>query len=263
MSEISGEFDVSNDLLADSAALRARLEEQGYLFLRDVAPKQRVREVRREILEILESAGWLEKSAPLMEGIWSGVGPYAEGEAEYMAVYREVLHAQSFVDLPADERFMRLMERIVQGPVQLHRRRIGRITFPNNTQQTTAAHQDFHYIRGTEQTYTLWLPIGDCPIQLGGLAVIPRSHRSGFIEHRLNPEKKYAGHGLGEDQLPVGSRWHASDFELGDVLIFHSHTIHKALPNLMSNRLRLSADNRYQLAGSAIEAGSMGTHYNL
>jgi ectoine hydroxylase-related dioxygenase (phytanoyl-CoA dioxygenase family) len=256
-------FRVSNGLIDDESSLRARLENDGYLFLRGIAPKDRILTVRREILELLRDAGWIDRSAPLMDGIWSGVGPYTEGDPEYMAVYRDVLHMQSFVDLPADAAFMKIMAKILGGEPLLHRRRIGRITFPNNTQQTTAAHQDFHYIRGTPQTYTIWLPIGDCPIELGGLAVLSGSHKQGFIEHRLHPEKKYAGHGLGDDQLPPGTRWHADDFELGDFVIFHSHTIHKALPNLTENRLRLSADNRFQLAGSAIEAGSMGTHYDL
>src|SRR5205823_13078506 len=98
----------------------------------------------------------------------------------------------------------------------------------NNAVQTTAAHQDHWYIRGTPATYTVWTPLGDCPIELGGLAILRGSHRGGFIEHRLNAEKKYAGHGLDDDQTPAGE-WLAGDFAVGDFLLFHSFTIHKAL----------------------------------
>lgn len=246
----------------DANLLRQRLADEGYLFIKGLAPRDRVLQVRRDVLEHCRDAGWLARGSELMDGIWSGVGPYTEGEAEYMAVYRQVLHTPSFIDLPADPVLLSLMEKLLGGPPLLHRRRIGRITFPNNTTQTTAAHQDFQYIRGTPQTYTLWLPLGECPIELGGLAVLQGSHRAGFIEHRFDPEKKYAGHGLTEEQFPPG-QWVASDFDVGDVLVFHSHTIHKALPNLTQDRLRLSTDNRYQLVGSEIEAGAMGTHYNL
>jgi ectoine hydroxylase-related dioxygenase (phytanoyl-CoA dioxygenase family) len=139
------------------------------------------------------------------------------------------------------------------------------VTFPNNVQQTTGAHQDFQYIRGAADTYTIWTPIGDCPIELGGLAVLRGSHRAGFIEHRFFKEKKYAGHGLADDQLPrnPGIEWHAGDFAAGDVLIFHSHTIHKALPNLTTDRLRLSTDNRYTRTGDAVSEISTKSHYGL
>jgi ectoine hydroxylase-related dioxygenase (phytanoyl-CoA dioxygenase family) len=68
---------------------------------------------------------------------------------------------------------------------------------------------------------------------------------------------------LEADQWPSGLEWHASDFELGDVVMFHAYTIHRALPNQTADRLRLSIDNRYQRDGEAIEPGSMQTHYNL
>jgi ectoine hydroxylase-related dioxygenase (phytanoyl-CoA dioxygenase family) len=157
------------------------------------------------------------------------------------------------------------MGKVVDGPAMLHRLRIGRITFPNNVTQTTAAHQDHWYIRGTPATYTIWTPLGDCPRELGGLAVLRGSHKGGFIEHRQHPEKKYAGHGLADDQLPDagGAGWVAGDFEAGDFLLFHSFTVHKALPNLTPDRLRLSTDNRYQREGDAIADISTGTHYNL
>ena len=69
--------------------------------------------------------------------------------------------------------------------------------------------------------------------------------------------------GLHDDQLPAGGAWLCDDFELGDFIVFHSHTIHKALPNVTKDRLRLSTDNRYQRKGEAISPTSQGTHYNL
>ena len=92
--------------------------------------------------------------------------------------------------------------------------------------------------------------------------MLPGSHKTGFIEHRTHPEKKYAGQGLDNDQLPA-QQWVAGDFALGDFLIFHSYTVHKALPNLTPDQLRLSTDNRYQRAGEEIADISKSTHYNL
>ena len=45
---------------------------------------------------------------------------------------------------------------------------------------------------------------------------------------------------------PLEGRWVCGDFAVGDVLLFHSMTVHKGLPN-RSDKLRMSMDVRYQL----------------
>ena len=252
-------FAVSNDLLNDPPALRGRLAEDGYLFFRGLGPKQKILCARHDVLKLCRDAGWCD-----LEGKWSGAGPFTEGDKEYMAVYRHVIKLPSFLAVPEDPVFLDLARKIIDGPAMLHRLRIGRITFPNNAGQTTGAHQDHWYIRGTPQTYTIWIPLGDCPLALGGLAILPRSHQRGFIEHGFDASKKYAGHGLADDQIASpDSDWVAGDFGVGDFLLFHSYTIHKALPNRTPDRLRISTDNRYQREGEAIADLSKGTHYNL
>ena len=228
-------FVVSNDLIHDGRALRGRMDEAGYLFFRGIGPRETILAARRDVLHICAQAGWCDA-----DGIWTGIGPFTEGDKEYMAVYKQVLKLPALLAVPEDPIYMDLIGRIVGGDPLLHRLRIARLTFPQNVAQTTAAHQDHWYIRGTPATYTIWTPLGDCPMTLGGLAVLPGSHKGGFIEHRLHAEKKYAGHGLGDDQLPATAQhWVAGDFAVGDFLVFHSYTIHKALPNLTKDRLRL------------------------
>jgi ectoine hydroxylase-related dioxygenase (phytanoyl-CoA dioxygenase family) len=257
-------FLISNDALNDPPVLRQNMQEHGYVFLKNAAPRQKLLELRRDMLALCRDAGWLADSSDPLSSRWSGAGPFTEGEVPYMDVYKKVLHLDSFKAVPEDPALLQVMAKIIDGPVLVHRRKIGRISFPSNTAQTTGAHQDFFYIRGSAQTYTMWMPVGDCPIRLGCLAILDGSHRKGFIEHVTVPGKKYAGFGLPDERMPEDAKeWHASDFELGDVVIFHSHTIHEALPNLTGDTIRLSIDNRYQLDGSAIEASSMGTHYNL
>lgn len=268
MSEIQEQYTPfvdSTQLLKDPAALREQLKRDGYLFLRGAGPKDKLLKMRRDILELCKEAGWLDPNAPLMEGKWSGAGPFTEGEKPYMDVYKKVIYLQSFRDVPEDQGLMKLMENVLDAPPLLHQRKIGRITFPKNIVQTTAAHQDFHYIRGATETYTVWMPDGDCPVELGGLAVLKGSHIAGFLQHGKFDVKKYAADGLGPEKWPQGAgiEWQAGDFQLGDLILFHSHTIHKALPNLTEDRLRISIDNRYQRQGDKIEKGSMETHYNL
>jgi len=256
----------STALVNDPARLRAQLAQEGYLFLRGIAPPDALLSLRSAIVGVLADAGWIDSSrADPIEARWSGVGPYTEGESEYMAVYKRVLHLPEFIAWAEQPAMMALVGKVLDGRVLAHRLRIGRITFPNNIAQTTAAHQDFQYIRGTSETYTIWTPLGDCPRELGGLAVLRGSHRAGFINHSFNPGKKYAGHGLTDEQIPTGGemQWRSGNFAAGDVLLFHLHTIHKAMPNLTRDQLRISTDNRYQRAGDAIAEHSTKTHYEL
>jgi ectoine hydroxylase-related dioxygenase (phytanoyl-CoA dioxygenase family) len=255
-------FRVANDLLDDPPALRQALEDNGYLFFRGIGPRDKIINARKDVLRLCAQAGWIASPGDSLEAIWNGAGPFTEGDREYMDLYKQIIKLPSFLAVPEDRVFFDILQKIVDGPAMLHRLRIGRITFPSNTAQTTAAHQDHWYIRGSEQTYTVWTPLGDCPISLGGLAVLAGSHRSGFIEHRFDAAKKYAGHGLEPDQLPQ-HEWHAGDFALGDFILFHSLTVHKALANLTPDRLRFSTDNRYQREGDSISDISQKTHYNL
>jgi hypothetical protein len=259
-------FRVSNDIVCDADALRGRLDYDGYLFFRGAGPKEKLAAARRDVFAILADAGWIDRrGSDVDRGVarWSGtVGPLTEGDPAYMAVYRKIINAPSFLAVPEDPFFMQLMGHIVGGEALCHRLRIGRIVFPSNTAQTTPAHQDWHYIRGAAETYTVWQPLVDCPIELGPLAVLAGSHRAGFISHREDKSMKFASMGLQDDQLPPG-QWVTGDFAAGDLVLFHSHTVHKALPNITPDRLRISTDNRYQRVGAETSAVSAGTHYDL
>jgi hypothetical protein len=260
------ELVVSNDLLNNPAALRQRMERDGYIYLRGLGPKDKILNLRRVFLTFAAEAGWVDtKSADLLEGKWSGAGPFTEGEPEYMAIYKQVVNHPAFNELPEDKFYIQTMEKIVDGPVFMHRMHIGRISFPENTTQTTPAHQDWQYIRGTPRTYTIWTPLGDTPLEVGGLKVLRGSHRRGFVEHSLKPEQKYAGWGLEGEALDAtsGDEWHTTGYTVGDCVIFHSHTVHGAMPNITGDRLRLSVDNRYQKQGEEYGPAATRTHHNL
>lgn len=256
---------IESNARESAEVLRARMQEHGYLFFPGIVPADEVLRVRRDVLQLCAEAGWLDSSRDLMEGIAApGHKPLMEGMPEYMAVYRKVLHTPSFHEFPAHPALVEVARKILNlanlEEVLVHRRRIGRITFPHLLSATTPPHQDHHYIRGAVETYSCWTPLGECPIELGGLAALPKSHVRGFMEHTVKSS------GVGGSGVPLEGEkleWHLSDYGLGDALIFHSYTIHKAMPNLTENRLRVSTDNRYQRAQEEIAEGSLQPHFNL
>jgi hypothetical protein len=71
----------------------------------------------------------------------------------------------------------------------------------------------------------------------------------------------YGAGGKGIDTEALPYRWTASDFAVGDVVVFHSLTVHKALPNASPDRLRLSVDYRYQAPSQPATEWSFLPHY--
>ena len=72
-------FAQSNDLLNDSPALRKRLRDEGYLFLRDILPQDDVLSLRRQVMELCAEAGWLRPGTDVMAGL-TDHEPILEGD---------------------------------------------------------------------------------------------------------------------------------------------------------------------------------------
>jgi ectoine hydroxylase-related dioxygenase (phytanoyl-CoA dioxygenase family) len=253
---------IESDANASAEALRAEMNERGYLFFRGLVPADEVLATRRDVLEHCAAAGWLDPSYDLMDGIAApGQKPLSEGMSEYTAVYRHILKTPRFHDFPTNPALMSVAQKLLQSEPFVHPRRIGRVTFPQYTVATTPPHQDHFYIRGAVETYSCWIPLGECPVELGGLAVWPKSQSKGFIDHTEHSPGAVGGRGVPVDESEAV--WHVSDFGLGDTLFFHSFTIHKAMPNVTPNRLRVSTDNRYQRPKDEIEPGALKPHYDL
>ncbi len=236
---------VESDPNSDGKDLRATLDKNGYLFFRALVPVEDVLKVRRRLMELFSLAGWLDTSTDPMKGIVSSTTvSNVKGKQETSDVYRQILRLPEFNAFPSHPALIAIAQTILDDDVTIHPRRIARMTLPGSAKLSTPPHQDFFYVRGSVETYTCWVPLGDCPKELGSLAVWAESHRLGFIEHNTPHPGAIGGHGVLVDESQT--KWHTSDFCVGDALFFHSHTIHKALPNLTADRIRLSTDNRYQ-----------------
>ena len=62
------------------------------------------------------------------------------------------------------------------------------------------------------------------------------------------------------DEKRRKTTWLTTDYEIGDCLMFHSLTLHKALPNVTDNKLRVSLDNRYQSIESPVADNMLEPH---
>lgn len=247
----------SNDLLHRPVDLRERARLEGYLFFRGLLDREAVTAVRREIAAILAEAGWLRPGTPPADAIAAEGACYVEPQPEYMRVYNRIMCLESFHALAHQQSLLQLFDTLFGEPTLVHARNIARVIFPRNTKYTTPAHQDYIHIQGTEETWTAWFPLGDCSKELGSLAILPRSHVFGI----LPTHTAYGAGGQGVDTDHLGLEWAAADFALGDVVVFHSLNVHKGLPNLSEDRIRLSCDFRYQPVSHPVVRSSFEPHH--
>lgn len=257
MSQVTGAFRESTDAFDDPVELRRRIEVEGYLFFKGLQDRDRLTDLRRDMLGVMMDHGWLVKGTEPVDGIADVSARCAEGDVDYTGVYHEVYKLESFHRSGHWPEVVSMIEKIVDGPALPHPAKIARLWFPKYTDHTTPIHQDFVHFQGSFDTYTVWTPVGDCPIEMGPLAVIPGSHRvNRVLDHHFS---------LGAGSLAIhtedlSGEWLSNDFEAGDTLIFHSLTVHQALPNVTDDRIRVSLDNRYQAFGIPIAEQMLVPH---
>ncbi len=247
-------FKDSTDIAGNGPLLRARMHEDGYLFIRSLLPGEILEALRSAFLEIAREAGWARNDTPREDAIADLNGFCVEPEPAYMDVYAEMCGLEAFHALQHHPNIVTLLQRMAGEPILPHARIIARTIFPQREAYTTPAHQDFIPIQGTAETYTAWIPLADLPSRMGGLQVAAGSHRKGVYDF-----KPALGAGGIEITDPLEGAWVNSPFEQGDVLFFHSMLVHKGLPN-RSDRLRMSIDARYQRISDPIAPGSILPH---
>jgi hypothetical protein len=267
MPEQLKELRVSNDAMNDRTELRRRIDDEGYLFFKRLQNPDKLRALRREMLTVMQQGGWLIAGTDPMDGIADISAQCTEGDLGYTDVYHEVYKLESFHRSAHWPEVMAMVETIMGRPIMPHPQKIARLWFPQYTEHTTPIHQDFVHFQGNFETLTCWAPVGDCPIELGGLAVLPGSHK---VNQVLDHHFSLGAGGLYVDteqevetHKELGVAWHTTNYEIGDTLIFPALTIHKALPNESDDKLRVSLDNRYQAVGDPIAAHMLEPHLSL
>ena len=171
-----------------------------------------------------------------------------------MNVLVELYRKPQFQAIQHHSNLVGLIERMIGEPVVPHPRVIARYIFPQKTEFTTPPHQDWIPIQGTEATYTAWVPFSNVPQEMGGLQICAGSHRGNIYQFR--PALGAGGLEI-TDELP--DDWRYNPTRQGDVILFHSLTVHKGMP-CRGEQLRLSMDARYQSRNQPLTAQSLAPH---
>ena len=243
-------------LLNQPTELRRQATEDGYLFFSNLLDSAKVLNLRQQIMAICEKHGWTQAGTDCMEGLANPELLVVEGgDPRWQEFYGDVQKLRDFHQLALDENIIRVFDILFGETVLPHSRNICRLVFPNSSSHSTPPHQDNLYIGGSAETWTAWIPCGDCPEVLGGLAVAKGSHHQGRMA-----DKEAIGPGGRQVEVSTDQVWVGGDYSCGDVIILHSLTIHQGRDNQSGNQLRASCDFRYQPRSHPVRADSLAPH---
>lgn len=261
------------------AELHEQFRTQGYLWLKRFLDPVVVLDFRRMVFAHLSDTGLLAPGTDPADGISAGDFDRTAADRKLMALVRSARY-EAFCMRPE---LIDFMDGFVGGLSYLHRRKIMRYTQPHSG-TVTPAHYDLVYLRGgTTRIVTAWIPIGDTPVEMGGLVYLEGSHQLGvtmeaeFAEQakELSAEERinaYNAHmtegGWVSKDLPdmaekFDTKWLVADYEAGDVVLHSPYMIHASTANEDGqNRIRLSTDIRYQNVEEEIDA-RWANHWSL
>ena len=250
-STLLGEMTDSVPLMKDPEALRTRLEEDGYLFLKGVLSRQTALAARREVFERLVQVG--EIAQPAEAGIATGDSRRAEREPDLGRFWKSVSEGACLRQLSHGHAMIRIMSLVFGEPARPQDYMFLRAGAPG---RATGLHFDYPFFtRSHDRVTTVWIPIGDVPVSDGPLVIVEGSNRYrdlidpmiGF-DISIDSTRKAD---FGSDAISFaeqrGTRLLTQDFEAGDIALFGMYTAHGSLDNHSpADRVRLSCDVRWQ-----------------
>jgi ectoine hydroxylase-related dioxygenase (phytanoyl-CoA dioxygenase family) len=253
--------------------LREQYREDGYLWLTGILDRSAVLRFRERFFDALREIGLVDAAHPSVLGVHSG--EVNATPAKTNTLLEEVVRWASYEALCLSEPIVEFYREFLGGEPFLHRRRLVRFTLPGDPRATTP-HYDLIYLRGgTERLCTSWIPIGDIPVEMGGLIYLERSHRWGRRAEEdfrrraesLPPEERVSAFNrhmnaeapLDTDLLALadraGGRWLVANYRAGDMLVHDPYMVHAATENHdRQRRIRLSTDIRFQRIRDDIDA---------
>jgi ectoine hydroxylase-related dioxygenase (phytanoyl-CoA dioxygenase family) len=245
---------VVSSILEDQATLQARFQELGYLFIKGYVAQQQCKLMLAAIVKELAPYVGFDAAArkPILEG-----QPFFETDNTWDEVYPRIQSLESFHSFFHDSHIQSLMETVSGKEVFVYPIKMARISTPGKIGYETPPHQDAHSHHAGPTMAGIWVALHDVNQAMGRVKVLAGSHKGG-----VRPVFQAEGVGGVQCEIyPDEDNWHVSDFEQGDVLIFHSCCVHKAEPNTTDQDVRISIDTRFCDFGAPVFSTNLEPHH--
>ncbi len=236
------------------ACLQARFQELGYLlFKRQVAA-----ETCDQLLASLVAQTNGQVALDSRTGLPALKGrPLVESDADWDDIYPRIQSLEQFHRFFHSGPMLDLMGLVTGTRVFVYPMKMARISTPGKVGYETPPHQDAYSHHAGPTMAGIWVALHDISTPMGRVKVLPGSHKGGV-------RKVFSADGVGGVQCeiyPDETTWHVSDSNRGDVLIFHSATVHRAEPNVTDATVRMSVDTRFCDYGAPVFHTNLEPHH--
>ena len=248
-----GHLRESTDLRDDSSALQVRIQEDGYVFIRQAVPRDLVEAVREEAFASLFAVD--EISVSDGEAFATDRSRRKELHPDLGAFWKSVSEGPALRRATHGPELRGLLTRILGVEAVPHDYLFLRV---GTHGKATDLHYDMPFFcRGSQRVHTVWISFGNLSLRQGPLMVLEGSNR---FDDLLDPIRKIdydskASPRVGamDDAITMaqkrGSRLLTADYRMGDAVIFGMNLMHGAFDHdVPENRVRLSCDIRFQPA---------------
>ncbi|MEE4278241.1 MAG: phytanoyl-CoA dioxygenase family protein [Halieaceae bacterium] len=235
-------------------ALRERFDRLGYLYLPGAVPLELTQPLLKALLACVEpSLRWDEaRRAPVLCG-----EPFFESDETWDAIYPDIQALESLHGIFHAPELLRLMQQVAGERVFVYPMKMARIATPGKLGFETPPHQDAYSHHAGPTMAGIWIALHDVDERMGRLALLPGSHTRGV---RAVHEARGVG-GVQCEIFPDETLWHVANVGAGDVIIFHSQTVHRAEPNTHECSARLSVDTRFCDYGAPVFSTNLEPHH--
>lgn len=219
--------------------LRRRLDSAGVLYFKNAIPGDLVLAARKEAFRIAKKHRFLSDASRIDRALMRPGLSKEHFTTNHHWFLVEWTNSKAFKKLARAPNVLRILSQIFDArpiPHPGEQAQWGRLNFPEKFVKGIVAHQDTRYIANPPRFLTVWIPAGDCPMELGGLAIAEGSNKLGRLKHHES---------LGLDRHLTRFEWSSANYEAGDFIVFKPLTVHKPLPNITRATARFSLDIRY------------------
>lgn len=261
--DVLGPLRDSTDVADDPNELQRRMADDGYLLLRGVVDQTDILAARAEVFARLADVGEIQQ--PPLDGLSTGTSRRRESVSNLDDFWRSVNLGEALRRVSHGIQTTALMTTILGEPARPHDFMFLR---PGPVGRSTHLHYDLPFFaRGSKRVFTVWLALGDIPVEDGPLAVLEGSNRFADLidpireidyNSAMSPQVQMTGDTI-EFAQQRSTRLLTTDFQAGDAVIFDMVTMHGTLDNHSpQSRVRLSCDVRWQPAADPIDPRYVG-----
>ena len=267
--------------------IRHRYLRDGYVWMKDVIPKDDVLDMREHYFRSIAGLGLLSPYSSFREGIFNpaidplksqGLGAVPEKETEHL--FNPIHAAQEYHAFLAHPDLREWVRKLTGWEREvILKRGLIRHNVPGS-RCPSGIHYDQLFLRGGDPVFTsAWIPLGDVAANGGGLMYLEDSCELGVeienrfrerqdredmpLEQRVSAFNRHMGE-LGHLSHDAeawargdgkGKRWLVANYEAGDVVFHSPWMIHASSRNEdAEGRIRLSSDVRFYEEGARVDA---------